>query len=734
MSRTSDRPAPQRVLRARPDAPPPTDLQDEPIEHLKNVGPQTAAIFRARGYATVGDLLALTPRRYLDLREADDWRRVRHGAEGTMIAVEGRIEDARLAGPPRARRLTLALREPRGPTVLRAVFFNARPGMTTRLAVGADVRLVGTLRQGLNGPELVHPKVVPAGTRLRPIEARYPAVGSVAPGNVARVVAAAMERAHAWADPVPPEDARRLGLMPSSEALRRIHQPGERIDPLALKELAAGRSAAHRRLGFEEFLALSTALERARRSAGGARACPSDLSVIDAVGARLAITPTQSQRDAVTALLTDLAGTAPMRRLLVGDVGSGKTAVALAASLAVLRAGSTVVWLCPTTLVAEQHARSLQSALAGEGGPVAVLLGTTPPRARRDAERLIAQGLVRVVVGTHALLEGGGTPPSLGLAVIDEQQRFGVAQRLALVAGRSPSPHLLVMSATPIPRTLAQARYGDLDVVTLPERPAGRLPVVTRVTAPNDRAFVIRTMERALAASTERGPGRAYVVVPRIDADDAPEEEDEDGPRGPRTGVAETERWLAEAFGAERVGVLHGRMGADAQREAMEHFRRGTRPILLGTTVVEVGLDVPEANLMVILGAEHFGLAQLHQLRGRVGRGGQRAGCLLVPESDDTEARARLDEVARCDDGFALAERDLLRRGAGEWFGARQSGGDSTLHFADPMTDPEGVAAARAIAARIVAEDPSLDAHPALARAVRRLLARGAAPVAEDAG
>jgi ATP-dependent DNA helicase RecG len=479
-------------------------------------------------------------------------------------------------------------------------------------------------------------------------------------------------------------------------------------------------------------------VERARRSAGGATAFAVDATAIDGVGARLGIAPTNAQREAVATLLDDLRGVAPMRRLLIGDVGAGKTAVALACTLAVLRAGGTVAWLCPTTLVAEQHARSLQTALAGEGGPVAVLLGTTATRARRDAERLIAQGLVRVVVGTHALLESGATPPSLGLAVIDEQQRFGVAQRLALVAGRAPSPHLLVMSATPIPRSLAQARYGDLDLVMMSERPAGRQPVVTRVTAPNDRAFVERTLARALEASTERGPGRAFVVVPRIDGgtnDDRGDDGDlgEDG-ETPRTTLVETEAWLAARFGAERVAVIHGRMSADAQREAMEHFRRGSRVILLGTTVVEVGVDVPAANLMVILGAEHFGVAQLHQLRGRVGRGGQRAGCVLVPEGDDSEARARLDEVAGCDDGFALAAKDLARRGAGEWVGARQSGDDTTLRFADPLRDPEGLAAAREIAARVVAADPTLDAHPKLARAVRRLLSRGAAPVAEDAG
>jgi ATP-dependent DNA helicase RecG len=278
-----------------------------------------------------------------------------------------------------------------------------------------------------------------------------------------------------------------------------------------------------------------------------------------------------------------------------------------------------------------------------------------------------------------------------------------------------------VLSATPIPRSLALAQYGDLDVVPLTAKPVGRQDVATRVVNPDDRTFIVRTIERALAAQ-----GRVFVVVPRIDA------ADEEG--GGRTDIATADAWLAEAFGAERIVTVHGRMGPDAQREGLDAFRRGTHPILLGTTVVEVGLDVPAANLMVILGAENFGVAQLHQLRGRVGRGGQRAGCLLVPDELTGEAQVRLDEVCACHDGYKLAEMDLARRGAGEWFGARQSGVDVTLRFADPTRDPALAARAREAAQRIVTDDPTLAQHPALARAVRRLLARGAAPVGEEAG
>lgn len=697
------------------------DLQDLPVEALKNVGAQHATILRARGFATAGDLLSLLPRRYLDLRQADDWRLVRHRAYGSLVAVEAVVEDARFAGAPNARRLMLSLREPRGTTTLRAVLFHAKSGVGQRAQVGATLRVVGTLRDGPTGAELVQPRILSPTTRTRPIEPSYPGIGSIPPGTVARIVASAVELAATWADPVPTADSKRLGLLSPRDALRMIHQPDARLTPAGLTLVAEGRSEAHRRLGFEELLALSVALERMRRIGGAARVFRADKDAAARVSSRLGFALTDAQRQAIDVLLGDLGREVPMRRLLVGDVGSGKTAVALAVTLAVLRQGGSAAWLCPTTLVAEQHARTLEKALGGDGGPIAVLLGSTPARSRKKAEQVIAQGLVRMVVGTHALLESGATPPGVGLVVIDEQHRFGVAQRLAMVTGRSPVPHMMVMSATPIPRTMALAQYGDLDVATLAERPAGRQIVTTRVVPPSDQAFVVRTIERALAA--DGGRGRVFVVVPRID-----EEE------GVGTGIDAADQWLGEAFGREKIVTVHGRLSADLQREGIDAFRRGTHPILLGTTVVEVGLDVPDANLMVILGAEHFGVAQLHQLRGRVGRGGQKAGCLLVPESDADEARVRLDDVAACHDGFALAERDLARRGAGEWFGARQSGGDATLRFADPVREPASVTAARELARAIVEEDPALTRHPALARAVRRLLTRGAVPVGEEAG
>lgn len=699
------------------------DLQDLDVGALKNAGVQTAATLRARGVRTVGDLLAVTPRRYLDLRAADDWRLVRFGEPGALVAVEGVIADVRAAGARSARRVMAVLEQPNGPGTLRAVFFHAHAGLRAMLRAGATVRLVGALREGSYGRELVQPRVFERGARLPDIDVVYPSVGSLSAGNLSRVISSALELVERWADPVPVAVAKRLGLMTSAAALRAIHSPPSTAPPEALRRLGHGQSDAHKRLGFEELLALSVAVERVRHSSGAATVFASSPEVARAVSARLSIGLTDPQYSAIEVLRGDLARATPMRRLLVGDVGSGKTAVALAASLAVLRAGGSIAWLCPTTLVAEQHAKSLERALAGEGGPIAVLLGSTPQHAKKKAYEVIAKGLVRVVVGTHALLEPGALPPRLGLAVIDEQHRFGVAQRVAMFSGRETNPHGLVISATPIPRTLAMARYGDLELLTLHGGLPGRHEIVTQVGSLADEEKLRRTIFHALAAG-----GRVFVVVPTIDGGDPGEA------RTSKTTIAQATELLKRVAAEHEVMVLHGRMRVDEQREALDAFRRGSCRLLLGTTVVEVGLDVPEANLMVVLGAEHFGLAQLHQLRGRVGRAGQRAGCLLLVGEVDGEGRARVEEIAMNHDGFALAERDFARRGGGEWFGEKQSGHDGVVRFIDPMAEPELTAQARECARQIVAKDPDLQHFTALGRAVRRIIERGALPLGEETG
>jgi ATP-dependent DNA helicase RecG len=695
------------------------DLQDVAVDQIKHVGLQAAAILRGRGVETAGDLLARLPRRYVDLRGADDWSLVRERVVGAMVALVGVVVDTRRIGSMRSKGLSVLLREPGGTGVLRVVFFHAPPGTASRTPLGAKVRVIGTLKEGRGDLELHQPRVQSADAAISPIEPVYSAIGTLSPATVARVVASALERVHEWCDPVPLALAKELGLRSSADALRAVHAPDRNTPVDALIALQRGVSWAHKRLGFEELLAAAVTLERARRNTGSAKAIAFDPTVADAIAKRAGFELTPSQRDAIDSIQRAMSIDQPMRRLLVGDVGSGKTLVAAAASLAVLRAGGAVAWLVPTSIVAEQHAATLTRALGGEGGPVAVLLGSTPKRARTAARKAIAQGLVRVVVGTHAILEEESVPPELGLAVVDEQHRFGVAQRLALVKDRAA--HMLVVSATPIPRTLALAQYGDLDVVTMPRGPSSRQPITSRVVSPTDKSFIAHTIQRALDAH-DKG-GRVFVVVPRIEADDAS-----------AVTIAEADAFLSQHFPKDRIVILHGKMSPDEQRAALQAFRSGSHPILLGTSVIEVGLDVPEANLIVIMGAEHFGIAQLHQLRGRVGRAGQKAACLFVPESTDESARVRLDEIAACSDGFALAERDLDRRGAGEWFGERQSGADRSFRFADPLRDRAMVVRAVEAARALLDEDPSLARYPALERAAARIIARGQTPTAEDAG
>ncbi|MDP3279408.1 MAG: helicase-related protein [Deltaproteobacteria bacterium] len=695
------------------------DLQDLPIEKVKNVGLQSAAALRSRGILTVGDLLGRVPRRYIDLRSADDWSLVRDQVDGATVSLLATVVDTKTMGSPKKRGLQALLQDPSGRHHLRAVFFHAPAGLRRTVSLGASLRVIGSLRAGRGGLELHQPRVLSDEKKTAAIECVYPSIGGLSSASVGRIMQSAVALAGQWKDPVPDHLAEELHLPSSADALRAIHAPDGNTTAASLAALTHHSGWAYERLGYEELLASAIVLERARRALGQATPIAVDRSVVTSVGDRLGLTPTSSQQDAVDDISRAMSVSQPMRKLLVGDVGSGKTAVAAAASLAVLRSGRAVAWLAPTTIVAEQHAHTLTRALGGEGGPVALLLGSTAKRSLADARRAIREGLVRVVVGTQALLEDDSLPPSLGLAVIDEQHRFGVVQRQAMV--RERPAHLLVISATPIPRTLAQAQFGDLDVVTMPHGPSGRQPVTSRVLGIDEDALILRTIERALEAS--EGRGRVFVVVPRIEADDATD-----------MTIAKADELVSRVVPREQITVLHGGLSSDSQREALRAFRQGSHRVLLGTTVVEVGLDVPEANLMVILGAEHFGVAQLHQLRGRVGRGGQRAACLFVIEREDPEARARLEDVAACLDGFVLAERDLERRGAGEWFGEKQSGVDRSFRFADPLRHRALVSHSVDAARELLDEDPSLRTYPALARAAARLILRGQNPIAEDAG
>ena len=626
--------------------------------------------------------------------------------------------------------------------------------MARAFVKGSTVALAGPLRFADDGaPELVHPTNVTAAVAAAPdgapaptalgIRPRYPVVAGVGARVLERLIATAVARfAGELVDPLPTATLRRLGLPALGETVRQLHHPGGDIGDEALDRLVAGRSDAHRRLAVEDLLMVQVGLAW-RREAARARAavaCDADDERVAAARAgALPFTLTGAQQRAVEEIDRELARAVPMQRLLVGDVGSGKTAVAFAAAVRVALSGGQTLLMAPTEVLAEQHARTL-GALGQRAGLRVGLLTASTPRPQREALlALTAAGKVHLLVGTQALLGGSVVLPDLRLAVVDEQHRFGVAQRARLsrrdsVVAAEPlrgdgdygdaSPHLLVMTATPIPRTLAMTLYGDLDLTVLDELPPGRTPVATRIlSGPTGR----RAAVERLRAVVDRGEAAFVVCHVREDATR----------EGAVTAVARHQE-LSRLLAPARVGLIHGAMPPREKDGALRAFATGDTDVLVATTVVEVGVDVPRATLMVIEEADRFGLAQLHQLRGRVGRGAVPAECLLLTGGASAgvtaEGRARLRALAGTHDGFQIAEADLAQRGCGELFGARQSG-VPRLRFADMAEYTRLLDEAREEARRILADDPHLEA-PAYAPLRQAVRARwdAARVFAEEAG
>ena len=540
-------------------------------------------------------------------------------------------------------------------------------------------------------------------------------------------------------DPLPPSVRERLALPALGEALRSIHRPAPDATPALLDALVAGRSDAHRRLAVEDLLIIQVGLARRRAltRARPGRPCPASADDVERrVRDALPFALTRAQARAIQEIARDLAGPEPMQRLLVGDVGSGKTAVAFAAAVQVAAAGGQTVLMAPTEILAEQHARTLRLFGEAAGLRVGLLTASTARPQRESLLALARAGQVAILVGTQALLAEGVALRDVRLVVVDEQHRFGVADRARLAtrddAGAGTIPHLLVMTATPIPRTLAYTLYGDLDLSVLDEVPPGRQPVRTRILS---GAGAAREAEVAIGAAVAAGR-RAFVVCPVRELS---------AREGGVTAV-DRHRDLQAALGPSRVGLVHA-MDAATKEAALRAFADGRLDVLVATTVIEVGIDVPEATLMVIEEADRFGLAQLHQLRGRVGRGGEASECLLIHAAgaasgrsedadprDFSSARARLELLTSTADGFVIAEADLQHRGCGDLFGVRQSG-VPRVRFADLAGTRQLLEAARAEAARLLADDPPLGRpeHEALRRAVDARWA--AAPVfGEEAG
>lgn len=640
---------------------------------------------------------------HLPLRYEDETRITPIAAlhDNEPAQVEGVVVDCQVELRSR-RQLLVRLQDESGTLLLR--FLHFYPSQQKQMSAGARLRVRGEARIGFFGREIVHPvvKVVgddtPLAQALTPV---YPASAQLPQAYLRKAVASGLARADLRE--ILPAGVVPRGLPPLKDALHYLHHPPPSASQDALHE---HRHPAWERLKFEELLAqqlsqLQAQRERALLVAPALRARPGGLH--EKLLAALPFQLTAAQRRVAEEIAQDLARPQPTHRLLQGDVGSGKTVVAALAAAVAIDAGWQCALMAPTEILAEQHFRKLIGWLEPLGLKVAWITGSVKGKARQKMLDAAASGEAQLIVGTHAVIEEKVKFARLGLAIIDEQHRFGVAQRLALrqkLKAMALEPHMLMMSATPIPRTLAMTYFADLDVSTIDELPPGRSPIVTKVFTESKRHDVIDKIRGAVADGAQ-----VYWVCPLVEESEAVD----------LRNATETHAELSEILAGTHVGLLHGRMSPADKAAVMAQFSSGQMSVLVATTVIEVGVDVPNASLMVIEHAERFGLAQLHQLRGRVGRGAKASVCVLIysPPLSDT-GKSRLKAMAETTDGFEIARRDLDIRGPGEFMGSRQSGAE-LLRFADLQEDAPLLVAARALAPRL------LDEHP---EAARRQVAR----------
>jgi ATP-dependent DNA helicase RecG len=666
---------------------------DTPVAELPGVGPVRGQRLARLGVVTVADLLLHLPRRYEDTRELVPLRELRAGSVQTSRV---RVRDVRARHSPQRRMQLVEATLEDGGALVGAIWFN-QPYIANQLSPGMEVLVSGKVISGLHGLTFQNPKFerVSADPRhVGRLAAVYPETEGVTSKYLRALVGRLLPVTEQMPDRLPPGVREAEGLMPIGEALRQVHLPDD----------DAAAAAARERLGFEELFLIQLAAERARRRRLGSAGVvvPYDVEVARAFSAGLPFRLTDGQRVAAHQVLADLAQPGPMNRLLQGDVGSGKTVVAAMAALMTFRAGFQCVVMAPTEILARQHYATLEALLAPHGLAPRLLLGSTGSRARREILEGLAAGHDPLVVGTHALIEDDVVLHDLGLVVVDEQHRFGVAQRQRLRLKARAMPNFLAMTATPIPRSLTLTLYGDVDVSELREMPPGRLPVETRVVAPHLRAEAYEFVRAQV------GEGRqVFVICPLIEESDK---------LGVKSVTAEHRKLAEEVFPDLRVEMLHGRMPAREKAERMDRFASGGADLLVATSVVEVGVDVPNATVMIVEGAERFGLAQLHQLRGRVGRDRHRAFCLLFEDGIDEEGSRRLQAVATTQSGFDLAELDLELRGPGDVAGLRQHGLPE-MRAADLLDFALGQRA-RAAAVAWLEEDPELTAYEPLREAM----------------
>ena len=637
---------------------------------------------------------------HLPLRYEDHTRLVPLPAVQPALAVqtEGVVVRTEIQYRPRRQLVCLIADADEREAQLVLRFFTFYPSQQKALQPGQRVRVFGDVRPGYFGPEIVHPqwKAVADGAplpdRLTPV---YPTTAGLSQETLRKLVARTIAADPALTeDTLPEQTVKRRALWKFGDAVRFLHAPPPRLSELVQRSLDARTHPAWTRLKFDELLAQQLSLKAHRKARAQRRA-----SVLTGTGAltkqlieRAGFKLTRAQERVWREIAHDLRRATPMQRLLQGDVGSGKTIVAALAALQAIESGKQVAFMAPTEILAEQHYRKLAAWLDGMDVPIAWLSGSVGAKARKQALAALASGEIAFAVGTHALFQEGVEIPQLGLAIVDEQHRFGVAQRLALRGKGLAEAHQLMMSATPIPRTLAMSFYADLDVSVIDQMPPGRTPVTTKLVSQRRRGEIVERVRKIAAVGQQ-----VYWVCPLIEESEKLELQ---------TAVA-LHAELTGALSEFRVGLLHGRMKPAEKAAAMDGFVRGEINVLVATTVIEVGVDVPNASLMVIEHAERFGLAQLHQLRGRVGRGADESVCvLLFEEPMSLLAKARLKVIYENNDGFEIARQDLSIRGPGEFLGARQSG-MPLLRFADLERDVALIERARDAADELLRREPA---------------------------
>jgi len=674
---------------------------ETPLLRLAGVGPRVAEKLAARGLSTLQDLWLQLPRQYEDRTRITSIRDLQPSVaaqvEGIVEAVERgfRYRPMLRVAISDASRATLVLR-----------FFHFRAAQVAQFVPGARVRCYGTPRAGQHGLEIVHPsyRILDAdeatlGEQLDPV---YPAIEGIGPISLRRLIGQALDRLpdEATLELLPRGLLDTLGLPSLRDALLVVHRPPRDADVGAL---LAGTHPAQQRLALEELLAHHLSLRRQRIALQSGGAVPFTVrgTLAQRLREALPFPLTAAQQRVFAELRKDLARPVPMLRLVQGDVGSGKTVVAALAAMLAVECGKQVALMAPTELLAEQHLANFRAWLEPLGVRVAWLAGKVTGKARTSVLDAVATGAAQVVVGTHALMQEEVGFHDLGLAIVDEQHRFGVHQRLALrnkgfqgQGGREGSaPHQLVMTATPIPRTLAMTAYADLDVSAIDELPPGRTPVQTVAVSADRRPELVERIRKACAEGRQ-----AYWVCTLID----------DSDEVVAQAAQSTFEALSAALPALRIGLVHGRMKPNIKQTTMRAFKEGTLDVLVATTVIEVGVDVPNASLMIVENAERLGLAQLHQLRGRVGRGDAASSCVLLYQSPlSLLARQRLETMRQTHDGFVIAEKDLELRGPGELLGTRQTG-LAAFRVADLARDAALLPRVHALAERLLAESPEI--------------------------